>query len=419
MHIALINNMNNSFFVIARILRDHGHKVDLYIMPAGDWSPAEDSVSDNDLIGINFKVFPFYPLPNVEWMTFKEKLEIFKIYDLVMATGHVISYLKKIGIRVDLYVPYGGDVDEAYGNPKYLSHLFSRDTVTSFMVEHYSAVYSARMVWSNWSRSLYPLGIPHFKAGFPNLYLPSLAELPPEQRIDDFVVCNPSRQMWATQADLNDDDFERYGGYKRNDIFVSGYLKFREKFPNISSKYILFNYGQDVSATLKLFEQTQYIRDVVVYKKTSRINLFRLMKSCDVIGDTFYEGIKNVGFQEISMLATAGGVPLITHTRNSMVASCSHFNVSDTESIAIILGHLYQNRDAIPALGKLNQLWYSSFYKQAERNLVDVVSFLSKLKAKDRLAVEDWREIPGAFSFCPIDYASAEKVTQKYLESLG
>jgi hypothetical protein len=348
-----------------------------------------------------------------------DELETFNHYDLVIATGHVISYLKQVGINVDLYVPYGGDIDDAYANPAYLQHRFSRDKVAKFMLAHYDAAYTAGIVWNNFNRSLKALGLPYYKADLPSLYLPTLRKVEPKARLADFVICNPSRQMWASAGDLSLADFNRYGGYKRNDIFIRGYIKFRQQNPGVNCKFILFNYGADVGATIKLFCDAGWSEDLIVYEKTSRIQLFGIMQSCDVIGDTFFEGWDNLGFQETSMLACAAGTALITLTNNAAYASSSHFNTNDSDEIANILGYLQRNRGDLPIRAKLGRNWCEDYYIRASRNLTSVVNSLGILKVNGLRASQNLEVLPTNFKLSVYEGVSAQDVARRYMDSLG
>jgi hypothetical protein len=419
MNIALVNNMNNMFFVFARLLRDAGHDVDLYLLPASEWDPIQDAASADDFNRIGIKTFPFCPFPGNQPSTYYEELIKFRRYDLIIGTGYVISFFRKVGINVDLYVPYGADVDEAYANPGYLTRFFPRHEIEQFMIEHYDTAFSARFVWNNWNRSLTNLGIPYFKGELPNLYLPTLTRLDPAARLADFVVCNPSRQMWATGRDCSPADFELYGGYKRNDIFISGYLTFRKKNPKINAKFVIFNRGDDIGQTIQMFREAGRSDDLIVYEKTSRVKLFSLLKSCDVIGDTFNDGIPNLGFQETSMLASAASRVLITKTSNPDFSSCSHFNTNDPMSIANILNYLYLNRECLNALGELNGNWYRQYYDRASKNLMSLVEYLVVLRRIHARAREQLDLCPSCFSLVEQKDITNQDVARRYRDSLA
>jgi hypothetical protein len=168
-----------------------------------------------------------------------------------------------------------------------------------------------------------------------------------------------------------------------------------------------------------MFSEAGWSDDLVIYEKTSRVKLFSMLKSCDVIGDTFNNGIPNLGFQETSMLAAAASKVLTTRTSNPDFSSCSHFNTNDPAAITNILTYLYMNRECMNALGEINGNWYRQHYARASENLMSLVEYLSFLRGTHARGREKLDVCPSCFSLVGQKNIANQDIVKRYRDSLA
>ena len=113
MKIALIDNMNNNFFAIARYFHELKIEADLFLIPDRSnfhFDPRHDTWHNlNDCEWI--KEFPItsnwknYYLPIGTYLN-----KTFKKYDKLIACGASIGLLWRAGLKADIFIPYGSDL---------------------------------------------------------------------------------------------------------------------------------------------------------------------------------------------------------------------------------------------------------------------------------------------------------------------
>jgi hypothetical protein len=108
--IALLGNMNNNFFTLARYLRDIGYAPHVFIFPyePSHFRPETDTYSEE-----YESLVSYLPWGNAFDLLSTTKDQIRKHvggYDYYLASGTGPAYLAKAEIRIDLFIPYGADL---------------------------------------------------------------------------------------------------------------------------------------------------------------------------------------------------------------------------------------------------------------------------------------------------------------------
>lgn len=386
MRVVIIDNMNNFGFVLCRYLRDHAIEADLYCLPHAKFNPIDDT--SEDLSDANYiKHFPFQPLPSY-WNSNEalNSILFLRDYDLVIAQGYSIGFLQRAGIKTDIYLPYGDDINGAFATPQHWLGFVEEKIRNEFISNHYRAISKATAIICGWKNSLDHLGIPYIKSSLPRLYVEEVKKIDLSAYFtnDDFVVVNASRQMWASPVDVTPEEFSKYGGYKRNDRLILGYALFRKQHPEARSKLVIFNYGPDVSQSVVLVKSLGLEKELIVFEMMPRKHLLAVLSQCSVGGDYFGHHIDNIGFQETSHAMLAVGLPLMTYAKSSIVKDCPFFHVESHESIGNVLSILYTNpglRQAISTSSKA--WWHQKVGKGISERLIRFIIYVYQSK-KDR-----------------------------------
>ena len=260
--IAFLGNMNNLNYCIVRYLRDRGMDAHLFLgeefehfVPYGD-----------DYEHLNFAEF-IHQLDwhkDGHWKIKKDKIrKELEGFDFVAATDRNIAYLYKAGIKIDLFIPHGGDIFylpfykfkhfppkryeigtwyQSYQQKKGIQA--SRNILMDYMNKDFEDVFKKLNYKNN-----------RIKRGFPALYLPTyesekmheyadnselVGKLKEFKKAFDCLIFNNSRLVWT---DPKAQSFH----YKANDRLlraVSGLVRENHKIG-----LVLFETGMDIGAT--------------------------------------------------------------------------------------------------------------------------------------------------------------------------
>ena len=113
MKIALVDNMNNNFFALARYFKDLGVETDLYLIPGRNYfhfDPKEDTWQNLEK-EFWIKDFPFTYQASSYTRPIKRTISrTFGKYDKIIACGPSLGLFYRSDIFVDLFIPYGSDL---------------------------------------------------------------------------------------------------------------------------------------------------------------------------------------------------------------------------------------------------------------------------------------------------------------------
>jgi len=107
--VALLGNMNNNFFALCRYLRDEGYDARLFLLDEfGHFGPANDTFDED------YKTYVI----ETDWHrhfffdpALKNKIKTaLSGYDIVIGCDIAPAYMSLIGRRLDIFIPYGGDL---------------------------------------------------------------------------------------------------------------------------------------------------------------------------------------------------------------------------------------------------------------------------------------------------------------------
>jgi hypothetical protein len=266
--IALIDNMNNNFFAMARYLRDLG--VDAYVYVVEDSNMSHFSAEADtfrDIAKLDYiKTFPC-GVTNKSWLFFNKNYikKEFADYDLIITCGLSSAYLERAGIHTDIAIPYGTDLYEVPFRK--IVFEFSMNSIRSLLwisqAKYQKMAYeNSRFIVTDDGYELYAtalgkLGLKAINMGIPMLYNKENIENKENVNIwsfldeYDFIVFNHSRQYWVNN-DEKLDDYDKYGGLKRNDKLIYAFAEFIKITKYKKPVLVLFEYGPDVGETKKM-----------------------------------------------------------------------------------------------------------------------------------------------------------------------
>jgi glycosyltransferase involved in cell wall biosynthesis len=372
--IALIDNMNNNFYALARYLRDIGHSVTLYLVEDKNmvhFYPVADvcySSGDNAWI----KAFPFsYGKLNFLKNFFPNKMfDEFYGYDKIIACGLSPAFLLQKRINVDIFIPYGADM---YGPVSWeYRGLPTFRKLLTFVLYAYQkkAIKKAKAVIFNTSHLVYKIAADKLGINAINLPIPMLYCECNDVYCDtswdilskkDFIVFNHSRQLWLSNPD-NLCDFEENLGNKRNDKTIRAFARFVNQTRFKSPTLVLFEYGQDVDASKSLVLMLNIERYVIWMPKSDRKFIMQGLPLASLAVDQLREGISGIGGATYEIMAC--GIPCITHTNGATSVELHPFygapivEALTEDDLLYIMEDYELNPDKYKSIGDNAKRWF-------------------------------------------------------------
>jgi glycosyltransferase involved in cell wall biosynthesis len=377
-NIALVDNMNNNFFALARYLRDLGTDVDLYLIPgaAEHFHPQCDTFEDVSTMTW-VKTFPT-SYQWYKWLAFKKtSYDMFKRYDLVVACGYAMGMLRKCGVQPDVFIPFGTDLihipfwSERPGRGNVAKRLMSipmRMWISRWQRE---AIRDVRLLVSNPSHGLYADALKKLGKTCVNMNVPMVYNtyaFPRETNWDelaerDFVVFNHSRHIWRSNPD-GMSDFAAHGGNKRNDKGIRAFAKFVRTTSFRSPVFVTFEYGPDVAHSKDLVAALGIEKHVIWKPLSERRQIMHGLRHASLALDQFRHGLSGIGGVGYEVMAS--GVPLLTHT-NGAAADATHpfygapiVDVLEEDEIFDVFVDCERNPHRYRALGLAGKKWFDN-----------------------------------------------------------
>lgn len=316
MKVALIDNMNNSFFAFARYLSDECIEAYLFCLDnvSKHFSPEADSFSKLSSLKYIFQLEYKKTILKEFLFCNRQLKKSLESYDIIIACGPMIAILEKNNIKVDIAIPYGWDL---YSFPFFKFNYKSPiKSLINWLLARYQrkGLFNSRVMIADINYDLNRLALEkldistYYYPGIPMVYT---KEVESKVNLDsqwsfleehDFIVFNHSRQWWKTKGMDVLIDFDKYGGTKRNDKLIEAFAEFIKKSKFKKPILILFEYGIDVEASKELINVlniSEYVRwmptmdrkDIMLglYYATFTSNAFR-QNDID-IGGVCYESL--------------------------------------------------------------------------------------------------------------------------------
>lgn len=276
--IACIGNMNNNLFVLSRYLNDMGYDANLfyYSKELHHFYPHNDTFNDQHLDTCHDVDFFSTILVDKFYQNTAMK-NVLAEYDVIIGCGILPAYMQKLGIKMDIFIPFGTDI---FDFPFYtfdFSKVYTSKSIKSFAYYCYrqQLIYRIRKLQrkgvknagliicdegSEWMelminklklRNRVELSAPIIycadfnKANISNYYHKSIyyKRFSEIRESCDLLLFHHCRHVW----DPNINPLYTKG----NDILVRAFASFLKKTKK-RSKLILFEYGPDVQLTKNL-----------------------------------------------------------------------------------------------------------------------------------------------------------------------
>ncbi len=386
MRIALVGNMNNNLFSLARYLRDIGQDVRLYIFNRNPshFHPSTDTFSDDYITFTEYLDWSKETFHFQNWIRISEK---FSKYHIVICDGIAPAFFYKAGINVDFFIPFGGDL---YSLPFYkpqnnlkfwLAKIKRLLTHGSFILPKESIalaqlngirkskyLVSLDTSWEeviskiesrhNWIKL--PIPIVYNRLDFKNVDVKQNEHLQIFNKLrakNELLIFSHSRHYWKNHDNLKVDRVSNKG----NDIFIqafAGYLKVTKALAHL----VLLEYGPDVDFSKELIRKLQIENAVTWLPIQPRKNIMYMISLSDLIANEFVNSWIGGG---VIYEALAIGKPLIGFRDDSRYIQKGFknlypmINAKSEQEIVKALNLFSENQKIYQDMGREGKDWYN------------------------------------------------------------
>jgi glycosyltransferase involved in cell wall biosynthesis len=382
MRIALVDNMNNNFFALARYFRALGIDADLFLIPDSSLSHfAPDK--DTWLNLANSSWIKWFPV-SYNWRSYlkpvsKSVRSAFSQYDKVIACGPAVGLLYRAGIGVDLFVPYGSDLF----NSPFLSKANLPSNIFRIPISYLISLRRAYLQRKGIQGATYIISNANWKIaqdaidllGCSTTSLPRVMvfkeELPSNAfsrflffHQHDFVVFSPTRHLWKTNAEPLP-DFEVHGGAKRNDKLIRAFSRIVKDRVFENPILVFCDYGSDVLHSKALIQELEIESYVRWLPLMSRRELIAGISMASFVADQFREGMSATSSGTTNE-ALAYGTPVITNTDGAILDEddpyygCPILQALSEEDIYVHLRSYPQNPQVFKDLREMSVKWFDN-----------------------------------------------------------
>ena len=380
LNIILIGNMNNNHFALKRYFTDLGHNCHLYIF---SYSP-DHFKPENDTWNIekHQKSITYLDIgkPQFEFYLDKSYKQIFSACDISIGCGLAPYYFQKLGLKLDLFIPYGSDLNELafkfkinFKSLKKFSQTILHNTFI-YKLQRKGIINSKRIISSKYTsycqNALQKLKLNYLPLPIPMVYLedpPKNINLSKDINLDrlknfSFRVFSHSRQYWAIDVNHNT---------KGNDKLIIGFSYLANEFNDVC--LVLFEYGPCIESSKKLIKNLGISDKVFWIKKVPRKYIYHLINEYASVGaDQFNSGMHGSSLYEY----LAHGKPTLNYISDNPTEYRKYtgfpfppvINVNSSFEIYKSLSELYSSSDLQKTIGRQSKSYFNKFI--GEGNIV-------------------------------------------------
>lgn len=371
LRVALLFNMNNNFFAMARYLRDRGIDADL-LMFEGEFDhfhPRCDAF-DADYMGWVHQLEWGGPHSYLKTKPEKVRRDL-QGYDVLIGCGLAPAYCLKGGRVLDVMVPYGYDVweDTFYRRvgPRvlptvWLSVAAQRKGMRSIRILH--AAYTNALYEGRFAR-LAP-GVERWTEGIPMVYAPGYERLSvPEmcnrthwghlfasiRKSVDFMMVSHGRHFWGEADNPNT---------KGNDKLLGGWAIFCARTPKVKKKLVLIEYGRDVDRSRAYVRELGIQESVAWLPKMYRKDLMPGLFMADMVAAEFEHSWMTSGVLYEALVASK---PILAYREDKLYRDhypdlYPIYNARSPEEIAHRLEECCGDAERGREIGRQGRRWY-------------------------------------------------------------
>ena len=383
MRIALACNMNNNFFAIARYLRDFGIEADLLLCD-NEMAHFRPECDTYDLAHRSWtKQLSWGSGERFRRTSASQVRADLNNYDVVVGCGFIPAYCDKAGRKLDVFLPYGSDVEHCtqlfHQFPPYHLRWASAIRAQQRGIRNCYVHHCLDLMDSPIEAALkkYKGGSQRWFEPDPMVYAPCYAAENVETMTSrthwghvfadirsecDIMMMSHSRHVWKQAGSTSN---------KGTDVMLRGWAIFLAQHPGVRAKLVTLEYGPDVAASKHLISDLGIQDSVVWMPQMYRKDLMVGLILSDVIASSFSWGwvISGTIFESL-----VSGTPLLTFRDDELYAKTQPelardlypvLNARTPDQIAEQLGSVLHRPEQMKQMGIEGRAWYDTYVVHA------------------------------------------------------
>ena len=393
--ILLICNEVNNLFSLSRHLRDNGYDAKLYLMKeeTAHYGPKADSFDDD--YSHYVKTSGFSRLPSGFYNFSKKRIKkAIDGFDFIIGCGLVPGYMNRIGRRLDLFIPYGTDIDyhpyfkkKQYLNKKIFKILYmtyhqkmgirnSRYVMMSQTNENFSSYYKninhsgtliKGIVPLIYDKQYNPIRIKNYIDNSNSYFLKQMIKI---RKSSQFIIFHHCRQEWKNKDSIN---------YKGNEKLIKGYKNFIEKSGCVNPSLIMFENGDDKDRSKVLVDKLGLNQNVSWFPVAERKEIMCGIYLSDV-------GVGELG--ELSWLTYSTicefmcmEKPIIMYREDRLYSDDFEFlypiqNASNIDDVTTGLMKIYNDNIYSTSMGRKNKEWFNKYViEEGLKKIINAIEY--------------------------------------------
>lgn len=385
MRVGLLGNMNNILFSITRFLRDRGVDATLLLFDdeSAHFHPSADSFD------LGFQAYTRAlgwgtPL-DIALRSPADIARSVREFDVLVGCGSAPAYLDKADRRLDVFVPYGGDLFELPFQLPGFRRRAPRSTIEMPLRQRRGLLRADAMLYDRspaYERAVERLGYPGRRvlATLPLVYSPQYApetiaahygqshwhgEVARLRSRVDVLVLHHARHIWGSEHGV--------WQAKGNDKLVRGFAEARRRRPDVRFGLVMVEYGPEVNRTRALVSELGLERDVLWLPLTVRKELMIAMSLADVGCSELTNSWLSGGtiFEALAM-----GKPLLGRREDALYRGFAPelypmMNASSDDEVAAHLVDYADRPRYWREVGSAGRAWYERFAVEESLRLIE------------------------------------------------
>ncbi len=374
MKIGIIGNMNNSYFSLARYLRDEGYDCELLIFTdePDHFDPSCDTTT------ADYKAY----CKKISWGDMgdflKQDFSLVKkdlaAYDVLIGNGPAPAYVAKVGRQLDIFIPFGFDL---YALPfvrlvhpvrqlayikaaAYQSRGINESRYILFDRTNKEFEKQLQKVKFKGKRFISPAPMFYYK-DYDAAWMKAIRNDDFETRLqalrqaNEFILVQTTRQVWKGSGDE--------WSNKGNSFLIEGYRQFVKENPGTKITLILFEYGVDVAKTKKLIGRLGIENKVVWFPKMARNALLRVVAISDlVVGELYYSWLSyGVALEALYMAKPFMHKRIDEEFSGDYPELYPMLHAHSAASVFAGLKTLVQDKAGLEEMGRKGQQWFLTY----------------------------------------------------------
>jgi hypothetical protein len=327
------------------------------------------------------KFLPYSTLPSSFYSVPKNQIkEDFGKFDFIIGCSATPAYLNRIGRKIDIFIPYGGDIYSTpfislKGTP--ISKLWKRLFISRNQKQ---GINSARYISMEYTNSefetvLNKLNIEgkRLKVACPFIYVNQYeskafkdGSFSQEEKFreirqtHDLIIFHHSRHMWANSSKK---ELVNTLGSKRNDKLIEGFAKFVKESSAGNPCLVLFEYGLDVDLSKELIKNLKIESNVIWMPLMPRREIMRAITYADIGAGEFGKSWYSYGtiYEFMAM-----GKPVMHYREDSLYRGLypelyPMIHANSPDEIAEALKDYSRRPDYYRSLGEEGRFWFQKY----------------------------------------------------------